>query len=308
MRWFWMLSAAAIVLLVPAAAWGWGPFTHLLLARSVVTQPALLPPEIAQLITVFAVDYIYGNLAADFVIAKNLATNVMHAHNWRNGLKLLHGASTPGERAFALGYLSHLAADNVSHNYFVPFKLVQSFADNFSKHTYWEARFDGKSRALLTGMDLQLIRQRFPENDALHARHIQGTLFDFPINRFLFRGIFRLQSMKRWQHLVELLARHSTLPLADEERHEQIELSLRAIRSFLHGLEQSPELSVDPRGSRAIAEARRLRLELRRLLRASLLGTRHLATVGELVRPSFRRAVQGTLVLPRISTLLHRMR
>lgn len=304
MRWIWTIIAAVGVLLLPAAAWAWGPFTHLLLARDIVAAPGLLPIGVAQLVTAGAADFLYGNVAADFVIAKNLASYLEHAHNWRNAWKLWQCSATPSQQAFALGYLAHLAADTVCHNYFIPFKLVESFSGIIHRHAYWEARFDRASHEQLDGSDLGLLRRRFPENDALHARCIPGTLFGFPVNRFLVSSAFQVQGLKRWQRAIGLLARRSAHPLAVDEREEQLELSLHAMRSFLHDLERSTEFGVDPRGQAALARARAIRRELKRLLHAGAVLPHQVGAIGDFFRPGFRRAVHGRLELPGVRYML----
>ena len=45
-------------------------------------------------------------------------------------------------RAFALGYLAHLAADSVAHNYFVPKQLAITSSTSALGHSYWESRFE----------------------------------------------------------------------------------------------------------------------------------------------------------------------
>jgi len=49
-------------------------------------------------------------------------------------------------RAFAFGYLAHLAADTVAHNYFVPRQLAVTSSTSSLGHSYWESRFENPSR------------------------------------------------------------------------------------------------------------------------------------------------------------------
>ena len=48
----------------------------------------------------------------------------------------------PQLRAFGLGYLAHLAADAVAHNYFVPRQLAVTSSTSSLGHSYWESRFE----------------------------------------------------------------------------------------------------------------------------------------------------------------------
>src|SRR5689334_24733800 len=85
---------------------------------------ALLPSSIAQIIAAFPYDFLYGSIAADTSIAKKYAAAGRHCHAWHVGFEI-HDAAPEGRlRAFGLGYLAHLAADAVAHNYFVPKQLA----------------------------------------------------------------------------------------------------------------------------------------------------------------------------------------
>ena len=71
-----------------------------------------------------------------------MARFVHHCHNWRVGFNVLHEAREGAQKAFAWGFLAHLAADTVAHNYYVPWKLVSSFNKLRTGHAYWELRYD----------------------------------------------------------------------------------------------------------------------------------------------------------------------
>jgi hypothetical protein len=309
MRWLIPGLVVLVALLVPTDAFAWGPFTHLLLSRTVAGAPGLLPPGVAPIITAFAAEFSYGSLAADIVIGKNLASYVQHAHNWQNVFRLLRTAETPAERAFGLGYLTHLAADTVAHNYFIPFKLVESYPATFLKHTYWEARFDKRSYPLVAEAAGELMGRSFPECDRLHEQCIAGTLFRFRTNKRIFDSVFLFQSLARWQRAVAGIEQRSPFALTPEERRELIDLSLGAIRAFLWKLEESPVTRLDPRGDEAIRQARNLRRELKRLLRRGALRADQMRPVGEYFRPAFRAAAeQPHIQVPGFVPLLTRLR
>lgn len=307
----WVIPGVVVLaaLLLPTDAWAWGPFTHLLLSRTIVESAALLPPGVGQLITAFAAEYAYGSVAADIVVGKNLATYVQHAHNWQNVFRLLRTADSPAERAFGFGYLSHLAADTVAHNYFIPFKLVESFPATFLKHTYWEARFDKRSYPLVAESASDLMARRFGGCDSLHEQCIAGTLFKFKTNKRIFDSVFLFQNLARWQRAMGNIEQRSPFALTDEEREELIDMSLAAIRAFLWKLEESPVTRLDPRGEEAIRQARHLRRELKRLLRRGAVRNDQARAVGEYFRASFRAAAeQPRISVPGLVPLLARLR
>jgi len=114
-----VLAGVALVLL-PSAAYAWTPGTHVFLGEAVMRSLDLLPSAIAELLRAYPYDFLYGSIAADTSIAKKYAPVGRHCHSWTVGLEIYDGAEDDPLRAFALGYLAHLAADAVAHNYFVP--------------------------------------------------------------------------------------------------------------------------------------------------------------------------------------------
>ena len=93
----------------------------------------LLPTTVAELLRAFPYDFLYGSIAADTSIAKKYAAAGRHCHSWTVGLEIHDGAPDEPLHAFALGYLAHLAADTVAHNYFVP----QQLADHVEHVRAW---------------------------------------------------------------------------------------------------------------------------------------------------------------------------
>ncbi|MBI5344478.1 MAG: zinc dependent phospholipase C family protein, partial [Deltaproteobacteria bacterium] len=107
-----------IVLFMPDAVLAWGPPAHLEIGQEILGNTALITHAVRALIERFPYDFLYGNISADIVVGKNLVEELKHCHNWKMGFKLLKKASTDSQKAFAYGYLSHLAADTVAHNHF----------------------------------------------------------------------------------------------------------------------------------------------------------------------------------------------
>src|SRR4030065_2545752 len=117
---FIVLLTLTIVRAVPGMADPWGPATHLELGNAILNNTGLLSAPARALIEAFPFDFLYGNISADIVIGKNLVEELKHCHNWKVGFKLLKKAESDSQRAFVYGYLSHLAADTIAHNHFIP--------------------------------------------------------------------------------------------------------------------------------------------------------------------------------------------
>ena len=111
-------------MLLPTDAWAWTPGTHVFLGEAVLRHLHFLPGAIAELLAAFPSDFLYGSIAADTSIAKKYAAVGRHCHSWHVGLEIHETRRDDPLRAFGLGYLAHLAADVVAHNFFVPRQLA----------------------------------------------------------------------------------------------------------------------------------------------------------------------------------------
>jgi hypothetical protein len=110
--------------------------------RGALRNLGLIPLHIAELLSAYPADFLYGSIAADTSIAKKYAEVGRHCHSWHIGMEIHDDARTPQLRAFALGYLAHLAADVVAHNFFVPRQLAVTSSTTAVGHSYWESRID----------------------------------------------------------------------------------------------------------------------------------------------------------------------
>ena len=115
-----VIAVLVLVGLGPSRAFAWGPATHVKLASDLLANAGMLPSALALLLTTRRKDYLFGNIAADVVVAKRLSKIKQICHHWATGFAILEDAKTDQGKAFALGYLSHLAADTVAHGKFLP--------------------------------------------------------------------------------------------------------------------------------------------------------------------------------------------
>ncbi|HDZ89673.1 MAG: zinc dependent phospholipase C family protein [Deltaproteobacteria bacterium] len=126
----------------PSKAFAWGPGVHTAMALGSLDSAAFLLPAIARVITSFPLEYIYGSLSADFFIGKGKRQRSKTPHDWEGGFRFLSQAVDERETAYALGFLSHLAADVVAHNFFIPNMLTAYPGRGRMGHLFWEIRAD----------------------------------------------------------------------------------------------------------------------------------------------------------------------
>ena len=297
-----LLILVAAIVAMPAHAHAWGGGTHLQVGLSVLENLDLIPAGIAAILAANPRDYLYGCIAADIIVGKKYTHYLLNCHRWGIGRKVLEAARTDSERACAYGYVSHLAADAISHNYYVPYKVMRSFASVTMKHTYWEMRFE-------TFVDKQaweearaVCRSDQRANDVMLRSVLTATLFSFGTNKRIFNSIMLLSRLERWQRIMHTLSSNSRYVLADSDRDEYLRLTKAAVFDYLQHPEGAEVMRLDPTGERALAMAEAFRKNLRLLYKSGRLTKSEGVEQVEALREKLRRA----LYEPELLEQLHR--
>lgn len=265
MRWFWLLLAAFIlVALFPTDAHAWTPGTHIYLAESILSRIELLPTLVGDLLRAFPYDYLYGSIAADTSFAKKYAPVGRHPHHWHVAQEIHDTAASDALRAFGLGYLSHLAADVVAHNFFVPRQLILSRGPGGVAHAYWEARVENTLGHRYSREAMDLLRMDHTPADRLLDTVLSPTLFSIPTNRRLFRGMVRIADQRSYQATLRLADEMSGVHLAEEDVGRHLEHSRDQIVTMLAAQDEALRLR-DPSGEAALKAARAARKEIMQL-------------------------------------------
>jgi hypothetical protein len=265
MRWV-LLAGLAVVLLAlfPGDAWAWTPGTHIYLAEQILNAPHLVPGAVGELLRAFPYDYLYGSIAADTSFAKKYAPAGRHPHAWHVAQEIHDQAGSDALRAFGLGYLSHLAADVIAHNYFVPRQLVLSRGPAGVAHAYWEARIERVLGHRYSREAMDLLRMDHTPADRLLDTVLSPTLFSTPNNRKIFRGMVRIADQRSYQATLRLAEDFSGVPLTEEDVGRHLEQSRDAIIQML-AHENASIRDTDPSGETSLRAARLARKELLQL-------------------------------------------
>jgi len=256
--------AAILVLGFPRSAWAWTPGTHVFLGDALLRNLALIPGNLAELLAAFPADFLYGSIAADTSIAKKYAEVGRHCHSWRIGLEIHDEATPPSLRAFALGYLSHLAADVVAHNFFVPRQLAVTSSTTALGHSYWESRIDTHLGEAWPRRARELLLIDHALSDQHLDRILSPTLFGTPTNRRIFRGMVYVTDTDPWQRIFQLVAENSRWDLSDADVARYLTRSFDYIVDLLTHWDTSEPFRYDPSGERPLREAKRVRRQARR--------------------------------------------
>ncbi|MBW7933234.1 MAG: zinc dependent phospholipase C family protein [Gemmatimonadaceae bacterium] len=247
------------LLLTPTVAHAWTPGTHILLGEAVLRSAFLLPPRLAELLLAFPYDFLYGNIAADTSIAKKYARFGRHCHHWYVGLEILDRARDETLQAFAYGYLSHLAADVVAHNWFVPHQLAATSSTSALGHSYWESRFEWHLGSRHSRRAHEIILLDHARADAHLDRILSPTIFSTHTNRRIFRGMVRVTDAESWQRVFTLMAERSRWDLEQRDVGAYLTRSFDYVVDFLRRLDGSEPYVHDPSGEEPLRAAKVVR-------------------------------------------------
>jgi hypothetical protein len=254
-----LAGALALLVLLPSDAWAWTPGTHILLGEAVLRAAAVLPPTIAALLREHPFDFLYGSIAADTSIAKKYARFGRHCHAWHVGLEILDRARDEPLRAFGYGYLAHLAADAVAHNYFVPHQLAVTSSTSALGHSYWESRFETHLGEAFPRRAHEIILLDHSRSDAHLDEILSPTIFSTQTNRRIFRGMVYVIDTESWQRIFTVMAENSRWDLEEPDVGRYLARSFDFVMDFLARDSASEPYALDPSGDGALRAAKSVR-------------------------------------------------
>ncbi|RME38958.1 MAG: hypothetical protein D6788_06380, partial [Planctomycetota bacterium] len=211
--------------------------------------------------------YLFGNIAADIVFAKRLSRIKQCCHHWSTAFSLLQRAESDRDRAFAYGYLSHLAADTVAHGKYVPRQLVLTHMPVNVGHFFWELRADAMEPASRRRLLEHILEHGDETHHAQLARQLRGTLLPYDVNRALFHSVQSLTVRKTFTRGLGLWHECSRWYLSPELLAGYRSECLDRIASILRDGVKSPLMREDPNGTSALMQVAVHRREVRRLRR-----------------------------------------
>jgi uncharacterized protein (DUF924 family) len=254
-----LATALLLIVLLPRAAYAWTPGTHVYLGEAVLRSLPMLPGVVAELLRAFPYDFLYGSIAADTSMAKKYVPTGRHCHSWTVGLEIHSEAPEGPMRAFALGYLAHLAADAIAHNHFVPKQLAVTASTSSLGHSYWESRFDTHIGERFSRTAKQLILRDHSHSDEHLDRILSPTIFSTPTNRRIFRGMVYVADTESWQRIFHLVEEKSRWDLTEREIASYMGRAFDFIIDLMVRLDRAEPYKLDPAGETALRDAKKVR-------------------------------------------------
>ncbi len=280
-----MLVAVVLVLLFPTTGLCWGPISHIDIATEVLNYAQLLAPQVMDLVRNFPYDYLYGNIGADIVIGKNFTEYEYHCHNWLVADQVFRSARNEHQRAFAYGYLSHLASDVIAHNYFVPRMIITMYRKRVFSHTYWEMRFDklvNERTAAVLGKTLKL---RHRDDNEILKHTLEKTLFSFSTNKNIFNGMMLMNRRRLLRNIYNGFTSERKWLLSREEFESYRSRAVDAVFDVLNEGDKSSYTRFDPTGREALRIASGVRKELNKLHARKRIAQRDISEIAQTIVP-----------------------
>lgn len=249
------LLILALFLLFPSAAFAWGPGVHMVTGNWVLQNLASLPPVTAEALMRYPGQYLHGILSADIFIGKGSKAKEGHSHNWESGFNLLDKADNMRRQAYAFGYLSHLAADTVAHNVYVPGTFGTAPGSGRLAHVYIEMQADAS-----LDWDCLDARGVFHEaGSSASERILRDTIrqkaWQYWVKKHVYESSISLNGSRPLRATLALMNRLFPAESRMQMLDYMMTLSTRGIVSVLKDLENSPVLQLDPIGADALATA-----------------------------------------------------
>lgn len=197
-----LLLAILSILLVAC----WGPGQHLEFAERTLRRSEKLPTRVAKQLKEHRQAYQYGSIAADIINFKAFGGDYNHCHRWTIIDEMRDLAKSDAQHAFINGYLSHLAADTIAHNHFVPYHLCRFARTKGLGHLYWELsadRYVSEQRWKLIASLKQL--DDIGECDELVNQTVPKKALSMRTNKMIFNHVLLVSERDSWRKMMTRL-------------------------------------------------------------------------------------------------------
>ncbi len=240
-----LLGAILFSLLDINEALAWGPGVHLHTANYVLSNLQFIASHIANIVSAYPHSFKYGCLSADIYMGKGKKLHSKHCHNWETAFRLLE-CKDDSIRSYGYGYLSHLAADTIAHNFYVPNTLSILPGSGKMSHVYVEMQAD----RVITGVNKQahaVMGTKDQKADKILRLVLQKPKLPFALKKQLYKQGVAFSRLQSWEVSLRLL--DLALPVGKNGYLDQmLDLSRATVVNFLQEPQLAYCLDYDPMG------------------------------------------------------------
>lgn len=280
-----------IFLILPKEAFAFGPAFHLKIGYEILNYLTLFSPLTQQLLSEYPLDFLYGNISPDIVIGKRFLPYHKHCHNWNIAKDLIDFASSPSQKSFAYGYITHLASDVIAHNYFVPVQIISTFRTRTLTHLYWETRLDNKVEREIWYFTEKFKSCDFSKNEYLMERVLSYNLFPFVVSKKIYKGYVLFSSLEQWNKALNMIKNFSRYKIEPEFLEDIKKLSLEFSIQVLLRKDDSYIYLNDPMGKKSISIAQMIRKNLQQKFNVNNFNNEEEVKLYQHFKSKFRKAL-----------------
>ncbi|NDV26179.1 zinc dependent phospholipase C family protein [Desulfovibrio sp. JC010] len=250
-----LFFSTLMVLGFSATCFAWGPGVHMAIGNAVLSNTMLLSDQVAKLLLSNSAIFLYGCLSADIFIGKGSKAKRLHSHNWQTGFNLLEDSDDEHLKAYSLGYMSHLAADIIAHNYYVPNLMKQARSGGRLSHVYIEMLADDQVNWSAQEA-ARLFRKANQDADFNLRKHMDAKKYSFLFKKKVFHQTIGLLEYKAVSKSLNVSKK--VIPAYHQAYLRSIiDYSYRVVVDMLNSPQQAIALNFDPIGADNIASAKK---------------------------------------------------
>ncbi len=168
-HWRWLIP----LLFYSGDALAWGLYTHVYFAQLLLWAVPLTDPRFRRSVAAYPRLVLAGACLPDLsLVGRRFGTSALdETHRWECVHRQMECARSDAERALAIGFASHLLADVIAHNHFVPAHEHILDHHSMAAHVAAEWAMDAHIRRQLFVAPAELLDQHRHELAAYVANH-----------------------------------------------------------------------------------------------------------------------------------------
>src|SRR3990167_8997020 len=162
-------------------------------------------------------------------------------------------------KAFPYDYLSHLAADVIAHNFYIPNQLYLTSSTKRFGHIYWEFRSDEYIEKRYWKIAKMVINRHNHHNDEFMQDIIKRKLITFRTKKQIYSHSINVNDIALWQKAVAMVSRSSRWDVKKKDIDFLNRVSINMIISLLKNPNSSLCFNYDPVGTDNLLSSKRKR-------------------------------------------------
>lgn len=244
----------------------WGPGVHLHICNLILNSRET-NDETERIIEKNKKNFFYGAVSPDITLGKKYIKEAeKHCHLWETGFKIVENAKNEKEYALGLGYIVHLAADVIAHNFFLPKQLLSGRGLRSFSHTLIEIKSDMMLYKETSDIFEYIISQDYSEEDEYLKELISPSYIPFGLNKRIFTYSLKSMKNKNLYNLSEFISGYTGWMEENREiLKEYHALSYSAAIDVVNRGRDAEVTKYDPNGYHHFEALKELRKEYRAL-------------------------------------------